>query len=540
MRTTMGKQLMLKVAAVAALAIVVFAACTGGDSSPTGPGPSPTAVLGEQDVNLNSGLRGGLADFDMDAVAWNSYWYSRYNLGNLVMMSGLGVTFAPPMDAVQAMVQMVDQGPEAGEHVMLPNNPALLRAVFAGGDPQFVNAFNGDPGDFTNWRWDPAKMNTALTPSAQAQTIIKEVEWAKFFNSGWAGSATDDFGAMDRFKGLVLFTEAKMQVDFALENLRNFDGLFIAASRFDDGEVVPEDTSMVLGDQYQMLQALADVHMVLHDPERYNGVYADEPFHSQVAEAADELFVKVAEMEPSGVGELSLGAQALTWFAATTDDDGLRSQALNQLRSLGDALAVVPRNGVMERAQAIRGLVESGRVLDEATHLEAAAADFRALGDAYDATTGSFAGVSTLSNWEVGDILGALNSLRLKAGQTVPRAEAERMLVGFFEAVVNRGGLLQAVIPKEMEASPFELERISNDVFFAYPGIPTPDEAHGPNGTAAVDAAEVRFDSEQGRWEVSDRHFDTAGAMHTSNEMLWTFGMVTGFPEVPTLSAHFP
>lgn len=526
----------LAIISVAVLAVFIAAAC-GGGGGPSDFDPPPTATS-DGVPRDSAGLRDGLAEFDTSVAVWNAYWYSRYNLGSLAMMSGLGVTFAPPMEAVQMMVQMVDQGPAGGEHVMVPGNPAMLQAVYAGGDPRFVNAFNGDPMDLTNWRWDPALMDTRLLPSAQAQTIIKETEWAKFFNAGtWAGGVTDDFGAMDRFKGVVLFAEAKMQASFALQQLRNDDGLFIASSRFEDGEVVPVDSSVNLSDQYQMLQALADVRMVLDSPEQYNGVYADDSARDMFAAATDEFFTSVAGLEPAGVAELSLGIQAFTWFAAGTGDADLRSQALDQIRSFGDALVAAPRSGVVERAQAIRGLVESGRVLDEAAHLAAAAADFQALSDAYDVPTGSFAGVSSLSNWQVGDILGALNALRLNAGTNVAREDVEAILTGFFEAVINRSGFMQAAIPKEMEASSFELERVGSDLLFAYPGIPGPREAGGPNGTAAVDAAEVRFDSELGRWEVSDRLYHTAGAMHTSNEMFWTFGFVSGFPQVSEANA---
>ncbi len=91
---------------------------------------------------------------------------------------------------------------------------------------------------------------------------------------------------------------------------------------------------------------------------------------------------------------------------------------------------------------------------------------------------------------------------------------------------------MQAVIPKEMEASPFEIAKAGNDMFFAYPGIPTPDAAGGEFGRAAVDAAEITFDETSGRWAVTDDTFDSAGAMHTSNEMIWTFGVISGFPDV--------
>ncbi|MBI2168545.1 MAG: hypothetical protein HYU28_03460 [Actinobacteria bacterium] len=519
-----------RLVALAGLITLTAAACGGGDGDGDGELARADRDAGAE-ANPNSGLVGGSAEFDIDAVSWNSYWYSRYNLGNLVMMSGLGVTFMPAMEDVQAMAAAVDQGPEAGEHVTLPENPALLKAVFAGGNPEFATAFNGNPGDFTNWRWDPTGTDDRITPSAMAQTITKEVEWAKLFNNAaWAGSPTDDFGAMDRFKGMALFAEAKMQATFALDMLRNADGFFVALARPEGEGVTVEDDSIDVADQYQMLQALADVRTVLDHPDAFNNVYGDEQAKAMIGAAADELFTLVAELEPKTVSELSLGAQAMTWFAAATGDDGLRAQARTELRSLGDALVGARRDGVVERAVAIRGLVESGRVLGEEKHLDAAAADFEAIQDAYDPATGSFDGVTELSNWEVGDVLGALNTLRVNAAEVVDKADVERMLVGFFEAVVNRGGLMRAAPPKEMEASPFEIERM-DDAHFAYQGIPTPDKAGGKYGTAAVDAASVRFDAESGRWKVADKGFDTAGSMHASNEQIWTFGFVDGYPD---------
>lgn len=132
----------------------------------------------------------------------------------------------------------------------------------------------------------------------------------------------------------------------------------------------------------------------------------------------------------------------------------------------------------------------------------------------------------------MGDIIGALNTLFRHAGDKVDQDQVSRMFVGFFEAAVNRSGLMQAVPPKEMEASPFELAKSDNDLFFGYPTIPTPDQAGGPNGRAPVDAAEIAFDETSGRWVVTDAAFDSAGAMHTSNEQVWVFGVVNGFPEV--------
>ena len=527
--------------------LFIAAACTSGGNagseaaapadSPAPPPPVDVAADAPTPVAPGTGLTNGLAEFDFSVAVANSYWYSRFTLGNLAMMSGLGVPFMPPMEAVMGMVQAVDQGPEAGEHVMLPANPALLQAVYASGHPQFVNAFNGDPGDLTNYRWDPTSLDTTITPSAQAQTIIKEIEWAKFFNNpGWAGGVDSDFGAMDRFKGMVMFASAAMQTNFALTNLRNADGFFVAASTFNDGTVTVTDDAVQAADQYQMLQALSDVRWLLQHADDFNGVYANPDLLKMVSSVSDELFVKVQDLTPAGVQDLGLAAQAATWYAATTDDPTRQQEALGWLGAIGDQLREAQPDGVIEHARAARGLFEAGRLLSDTTYEDAALTHVNALLDAYHVDTGHFDGLTTIVDWEVGDILGALNSALVNGDASLDRMRVQQTYAGFFEAVVNIGGLLQAVIPKEMEASPFELVRFQNDLAFGYPGIPFPMEAGGANGTAAVHASVMTFDAEAGRWQVTDGRFDTAGAMHTSNEMFWTFGFVDGFPDVDVVA----
>ncbi|MEE9278477.1 MAG: hypothetical protein V3V06_08705, partial [Dehalococcoidia bacterium] len=444
------------------------AGVTGASEDGTAEEQAVSAAPAEDEAAVGgTGLRNGLPEYNFAAAVFNAYWYSRYTLGSLVMMSGLGVTFAPPPEAVQGMVQAVDQGPAEGEHVMVPSNPALLRAVFAGGDPQFVNAFNGDPGDLSNFRWDPAKMNVTITPAAQAQTMIKELEWAKFFNTpGWAGQVSDAFGAMDRFKGMLMYAGAAQQALFALEHLRNAEGFFVAAARFEDGAITVVDPTVQPGDQYQMLQALSDLRLLLQNADRFNGVYNNPELQAAIAAATDELFTKVLTLQPEGIYDLGLGAQAAAWFAAATQDPERQRQAFELLADLGDQLLAADRVGVVDRARAIRGLLEAGRVLEDGAYRDGALADLDALLAAYHVETGHFDGLTTIADWEVGDILGALNSSLVNGGPSVDRPRVQQTYAGFFEAVVNIGGLLQAVIPKELEASPFEIERIGQDLFF--------------------------------------------------------------------------
>lgn len=484
-------------------------------------------------IDTGTGLLYGDPDYDFTVASFNSYWYSRYTLGNLVMMSGLGVSFQPPMEAVMGMVDMVDQGPEDGEHVMIPANAALLRAVYAGGDPQFVAAFNGDPMDLSNFRWDPEKMDARLTPSAQAQTIIKELEWAKFFNSpGWAGSPDSNFGAMDRFKGMVMYAGATQQIMFALEQLRDEDGYFIAASRFVDDAIEIIDPTINPADQYQMLQALSDFRLLLQNADKYNGVYTNPDLLGMIGKETDSLLESIKSLEPKNIQDLGLGTQAMAWYAASAEDSGLQQMALEMLEEYGDALVGAQANGVIDSARSVRGLLEAARVLGDEKYRDAALEQLEVVLDAYHRDSGRIDGVPEISDWEVGDILGALNSAAINGGDGVDARAVQNVYAGLFESIVSIGGLMQARVPVAMEVSPFEMERMNEDIFFAHPSVPTPGEAGGPYGTAAVHASEFKFDESTERWVVTNHRFETAGAMHTSNEMMWTFGLVSAFPEV--------
>ena len=190
-------------------------------------------------------------DFDATAAEEEGYWYSRYNLGNLVMRSGMGETFMPEQEMMMTMIQMVDANPDDGNTVTPPMNAALLKSVYASGDPHYIAKL--DPADFGTQRWDPASFDTRVTSQAMGWTIIKETEWAKRFHvDSHFGTPADGFGAQWRFVGMALNAEAKMQAQYALEMLMNEDGLF-----------PDSDGNLDYKGQWVLLEAFSDVGQML-------------------------------------------------------------------------------------------------------------------------------------------------------------------------------------------------------------------------------------------------------------------------------------
>ena len=127
--------------------------------------------------------------FNPTAAEEEGYWYSRYNMGTLAMISGMGETFMPDMESIMQAMRMVDADFDPsqistdygdGNHPMPPTNPALLQAVYKSGDPHYTMAINVS--DFMTQRWNPTTFDMSLTGLSQGYLMIKEVEWAKQFH----------------------------------------------------------------------------------------------------------------------------------------------------------------------------------------------------------------------------------------------------------------------------------------------------------------------------------------------------------------------
>jgi len=458
-------------------------------------------------------------DFDLTAAEEEAYWYSRYNLGHLTMRAGMGETFMPDPAMVEMMIAMADADPDDGDSVSPPVNPALLRTVYAGGDPLWIQA--ADPADFATLRWDPASFDTRITGSALGWTIVKELEWAKQFHiDAHFGTPVDGFGAQWRFTGLVLTAMAKEQALAWIE-------LHAAG-----GMVMVNDA-----DPFIMLMAISDLAQLLGAdamPRSATNRYFDPEGAARFRDVADEQFDRVIEIPIDGmsVKELSTAIQGLVWYAAGTADAQRQALALEWIGDLGVLLIDAPKTLAAERGYALRGLIEVHRVtgLMDAHHasldlVEELAADF-------DFAYGIFASQSTYTVDDVAAIVGGLNAARLFGGADA--GLIERILTGFFEAVVNLSGLQRSVPPVESGKGAFELG--GPEIFYGYPEIPLPGDV-GEFGVAPVFASSVTFDNETGTWSGIDERFDTAGAMHAANEFIWLHAdEVSGFPTVEPIA----
>lgn len=475
-----------------------------------------------------TGVQGGLPEFNVTAAEEEGYWYSRYNLGNLVFRSGMGDTFAPEMSVMKKMIGAVDADPNDGDAVIPPKNPALLQSVYASGDPHYVQKV--DVKDFGTQRWDPNSFDKRVTSRALGWTMLKETQWAKQFHvDNHFGTPQDNFGAQWRFAGMVLTAEAKMQARYALQHLMNSQGL-----------IADSDGNLDWTGQWVMLEALSDLSNTLSVdalPHSATNRYRDPEVAKKIRGAGDKLFQALAARQPASVEELSLATQALVWYAVNTGNPALQAKALARIASFSDALAQATLNTATERAFAVRGLIEGYRTTGDARYLNAAGSAFRGLVNDYDASQGRFRSQDTYTVDDVAVIMGALNAARYFGGNVIDQGEAERLFAGFFESAVDMSGLQQSVPPIGVAKGKFEQNE--PPIFYGYPSIPKPPMAGGKFGIAPVFASEIHRTGTG--WEVTNRRFDAAGAMHASNEFIWFHkDEVNGFPEVKVLATALP
>jgi len=469
-------------------------------------------------------------DFDATAAEEEAYWYSRYNLGHLTMRAGMGETFMPDPEMVSMMIAIADADPLDGDTVQPPVNPALLRTVYASGNPLWIEP--ADPSDFATLRWDQDSFDTRITGSALGWTIIKEVEWAKQFHIDFHfGVPSNDFGAQWRFTGLALTAMAKMQA-MAWIDLHEAD------------EMIMVDKS----DAFVMLMAFSDLADVLGAeslPHSATNRYRDLDAAAMFRTIADEQYDRVLAIptESMSVKELSTAIQGLVWYASVTTDNLRHADALERIAYLEELLLARPKISAADKGYALRGLIEVYRVLDSLDSLHASRDLVEELAADYDSEYGIFRSQLVYTIDDVAAIVGGLNAVKLYGD--VRDELVEDLFTGFFEGVVNLSGLQRSVPP--IESSKGQFEQGAPDIFYGYPSIPLP-EAVDEYGVAPVFASSVTFDTNSNTWTVSDARFDTAGAMHASNEFIWLHAdEVNGFPIVgdrasvaPAMSAEEP
>lgn len=475
---------------------------------------SPTPDM--QDGDIVSTLVDANPELTYDAMIWQAYWLSRDHFGPFVVGTGMGQSFQPPRTLVESAIKAVAPSPDAVE---VPANLAPLEAVYASGSPELVNDPTEYPGrDFMKFRLDAETFDTTIPVRGQAQTMLKESQWARNFASLHFGQVNAEQGAQQRFTGMMILAFAKRQGAFAMENLRGDDGLY----RDSDGTLDHQGN-------WEMLQAFADIAGVTAESgSRYEDTDASAMFQN----ASNELLEALSEHTPATAPEAASAVRALTYFAWTTSDDAMREAALDRARSIADEqLVPAEPDEVVDAFAAITGLATAAMTLGDDRYLEHARELLDRWRDDFDPEHGVFRGRTTYTPADVAWIIGGLNLLTMNVEGEPATSEPGRMLHAFYEATINQSGMQLSAPEGKNGAMASDWEKELPGVIYYHP-IDTPTIAQ--SRLLPVPAAEVEWMGDE--WRITDNTFVVAGAMRLANEINW-MGPHLGSVPVPPIGS---
>jgi hypothetical protein len=474
---------------------------------------------------------GQVAGYSADTANEEAYWYSRYSMMTLTMQSGLG-TAIPMTPALQSMMMqwMAQVGAAPSDPVMPPMNATLLATIYAGGDPHYRTAPNQS--DFSTLTWVGGA--PVLTTESTAFTIEKEIEWAKLFHrDGHFGQAgVDTFGSTQRFVGVLLANMAKMQV-MAYEA----DASHYRTTKAGDYALL---TALSDGAAFYASSDQANDQGPAAGPATYpaENRYNDPAAAAQFQMLADAAFSRVVASHPTTVRDLNLAIQSVVWYAATTHDPATLATARAALLRWGHQLADADAEGPAALANQVRGLIEVGRTTGRDSYLGAAAHAFRELTEHFDAVHGVLSGTHRLTTDDVGTIAGAFNAAGLFLGDRIDQTRATATYAAWWEGTVDQSGFEisspavdQMKMPYELLDPPGRGTTPQPTLNYRYPTVPLPQDAGGTYGAAPVFAASITWTGHH--WVADHNWFDTAGAMHAANELIWFHSdEINGFPDV--------
>lgn len=472
-------------------------------------------------------LIGGHKDFSVSSVKSQAYWYSRYNLGHLVMRSGMGEQMMPQPEVVQAMLDLAN-GANAQEIKAQPNETAhLIKRVYNSGNPALTQKFDGNPGHFENFRWKTVAKEELTSTASFGWTLIKEVEWSKQFNvDNHFGDPQNfdpkkDGAANERFAGIVLCAEALQQFQVFVSEPEKFDKSNVA------------NNYVALWGMSNLANHLATPSTELMSLNRCaktaQMMMGDEAAQIVLSEATT-LYQAIKDTPLQSIREMSLAIQALVWYAAATEKNHTAIKSTVQV--LTQKIIRYRARNITELSYQLRAMLESSRLfLDPELDSEIARL-YNLLQNDFVYEYGIFKSQSVYRVDDIAVILGALNSLRINAGpQMNPDIfkDLNKITTHFFESSINLSQL-QMSAPPIMFISEYERE---DEMFHRYPTLPLPPMAGGDFGYAPVFANKVIWNGFDKTWSSYKDRFDTAGSMHLANEMIWFHNdQVNGFPNV--------
>ena len=316
------------------------------------------------------------------------------------------------------------------------------------------------------------------------------------------GDPAGDFGAQQRFLGVMVAMLAQMQGRYALQNLLGEDGLYHDS-----------DGSLDYTGNWVLLHAFSDIADITGEE---GGRYMNPDAHGMFEGAATALFRLLETRDPENAPEAAAAVRALIYRASTATDTVVREDALAKAKAIADGpLLDLRSEDLTDNAAAIAGLLATAAADGGSRYLDAADTLFEGLVADFDATHGVFSSKDVYSVDDVAWIIGGLNAM-VQQGSEANRGPAAKMLLAFYESTISLGGMQLSAPPGKdgVMAGAFE-KNLPSVVYYHPADTPAPPMA----GKLTVPAEEITWDGSE--WAVTSDRFVPAGAMHLANELNW-------------------
>ena len=424
-----------------------------------------------------------------ERAAEESFWYSLYNVESLLLHSGMGAPLGPEELARAGLAPSELSG-------LFP-----LVAPFRLGLPEFAVRPQADrPGTF---RWQVRAADPTISLEALAFSVLVELGWAARLEQ-LLRSQSDSF-ALER-EARLLRAMARAAAEFAERKLLRPDGLYHNALRW------WRDLPLAEGPppwrtQLAWLWALASL----------------APQDPQALARADALYAALSRnlpWEALSVPDTSLAIKALAGYLYALQRGGApeerAAEVVRRIDALAERLAARPLPhspdglSLADLAAAVSGLLYAYQLTDEGRYRRAAEGAWKQLMRYWRDDLELFLAIPPESDGEIelhveelAELLSAFHTMIYAAESEEVREEARGLYARFFEGL-KRSGLQRAEGP---------------EAGGSYDGDPVPDVLDA--GEPPVLIAAVRLDPGTQRWQVADRRFLTAPALHATLIWLW-------------------
>ena len=431
----------------------------------------------------------GAAEVGWEQAAEESFWYSLYNVESLLLRSGMGAPLGP------SELERVGLSPAdlAGYFPLV--------APFRVGLPEFAQ--RPQPERAETLRWRPRAAEQTISLEALAFAVVAELGWAARLEQ--LLRVQSDSPTLQR-EVRLLRAMARAASEFAERKLRRSDGLYLNALRWWRDLPLAEGPPPWRG-QIAWLWALASL----------------VPRHAEARARADALFRLLDGQVPWGelsARDASLAVQALAWYLYSlqartqTQPQGqdqteeLGVEAVRRLDELAERLLSLldadGELGLEDLAALVSGLLYAHHLTGEGRYLREAERAWGRLLTYWREEPGLFLSISgdseggELTVEGLAELLGAFHAMIFVAG-----SEGARQLYARFLEGLKRSGLQRS---EGQEAGG------------SFDGDPVPSVVDA--GEPPVLVAAVRYSPETG-WQVSDRRFLSAPALHAAVNWLW-------------------